>query len=142
MNIRSFGQQFFSTPGLYYYKARFYSAGLGRFLQTDPTGPRDDLNLYAYVGNNPVNVVDSTGLAGANVGDAFQVAKTPNTGEPGTWYTNPGSGQMRLFGDTGAPVVDLDFDHAHNGLQPHAHNWNGAARDRGNDVVPFSPWKP
>ncbi|SAL16787.1 hypothetical protein AWB71_00667 [Caballeronia peredens] len=73
-------------------------------------------------------------------GDVLDFAKTPNAGEPGTWYTNPGSGQMRLYGDTGAPVVDLDFDHVHNGLRPHAHNWNNGVRDGGNDVVPFSPW--
>ncbi|WP_233885199.1 hypothetical protein [Paraburkholderia flagellata] len=75
-------------------------------------------------------------------GDSFDIAKTPNDGEPGTWYTNPGSGQMRLFGDDGKPVVDLDFDHFHNGLKPHAHNWTGSARDGGDDVVPFSPWSP
>ncbi|SMG60822.1 hypothetical protein [Paraburkholderia susongensis] len=75
-------------------------------------------------------------------GDSFDIAKTPNDGEPGTWYTNPGSGQMRLFGDDGKPVVDLDFDHFHNGMKPHAHNWNGSARDGGDMVVPFSPWNP
>lgn len=75
-------------------------------------------------------------------GDSFDIAKTPNDGEPGTWYTNSGSGQMRLFGDDGKPVVDLDFDHFHNGLKPHAHNWTGGARDGGDDVVPFSPWNP
>jgi hypothetical protein len=78
--------------------------------------------------------------------DAFDIAsqetKTPNTGDSWAWYTNPGSGQMRLYGDTGAPVIDLDFDHVHNGLRPHAHNWNDGVRDGGDDVVPFSPWKP
>ena len=73
-------------------------------------------------------------------GDSFDVAKTPNEGEPGTWYTNPGSGQMRLYGDTGAPVVDLDFDHVHLNMQPHAHNWTENGRAKGLDVVPFSPW--
>ncbi|QIE27542.1 hypothetical protein SBC1_56530 (plasmid) [Caballeronia sp. SBC1] len=50
--------------GLYYYKARMYSPALGRFLQTDPIGTKDDLNLYAYVKNNPVNFTDPLGLAG------------------------------------------------------------------------------
>ncbi|MFM0130633.1 RHS repeat-associated core domain-containing protein, partial [Paraburkholderia sediminicola] len=45
-----------------YYKARMYSPALGRFLQTDPVGSADDLNLYAYVGNNPINLTDPTGL--------------------------------------------------------------------------------
>jgi hypothetical protein len=53
----------------------------------------------------------------------FQIAKTPNTGEPGTWYTNPGSGQMRLYGGDGNPAVDFDFDHDHGQGIPHAHNW-------------------
>lgn len=75
-------------------------------------------------------------------GVPFDVAKTPNTGEPGAWYINPGSGQMRLFGHDGRPVVDLDFDHFHNGLKPHAHNWSGSVRDGGSNVVPFSPWNP
>ncbi|BAN24798.1 hypothetical protein [Caballeronia insecticola] len=79
-------------------------------------------------------------------GDVFDLAsqktKTPNLGDPGQWYTNPGSGQMRLYGDTGAPVIDLDFDHRHNGMIPHAHNWNDGVRDTDDDVVPFSPWNP
>jgi hypothetical protein len=79
--------------------------------------------------------------ADTTAGDSFEIAKTPNLGDPG-WYTNPGSGQMRLFGDDRKPIVDLDFDHIHNGLQPHAHNWGPGGRDSGGDVVPFSPWNP
>ncbi|MFL9903446.1 RHS repeat-associated core domain-containing protein [Paraburkholderia fungorum] len=52
--------------GLYYYKARFYAPQLGRFLQTDPVGTADDLNLYAYVKNNPINFTDPSGLAAAS----------------------------------------------------------------------------
>ncbi|MFT0171903.1 hypothetical protein ACLKMY_23300 [Paraburkholderia mimosarum] len=67
--------------------------------------------------------------------DAFDIAKTPNEGEPGTWYTNPGSGQMRLYGGDGKAVVDFDFDHDHGQGVPHSHNWESGVRGPG---VPFS----
>ena len=38
---------------LYHYKARAYDPATGRFLQTDPIGCGDGMNIYAYVRGGP-----------------------------------------------------------------------------------------
>ena len=61
------GQTWLSEIGMYNYKARIYSPTLGRFLQTDPIGYGDGLNMYNYVGGDPVNFTDPTGTNGCEV---------------------------------------------------------------------------
>lgn len=58
------GQIFLKGARIYHYKARAYEAEIGRFLQTDPIGYGDGLNTYAYVGGDPNNYSDPTGLFG------------------------------------------------------------------------------
>jgi len=48
--------------GLWRHRARAYHPGMGRFLQADPIGYGDGMNMYAYVGGDPVNFADPTGL--------------------------------------------------------------------------------
>lgn len=57
------GQRFDPETGLLYYKNRYYSTELGRFLQRDPFGYEDGMNLYEYVGSRPTKVTDPYGLA-------------------------------------------------------------------------------
>lgn len=68
--------------GLYYYRARYYAYGKGRFVAEDPIGFGGGINVHAYVEGNPVLYVDPTGeigFVGAGVGAGveigFQLAK-------------------------------------------------------------------
>lgn len=47
--------------GLYYYRARYYSPTLQRFIAQDPIGFHGGLNLYSYVGDDPIDVFDLLG---------------------------------------------------------------------------------
>ncbi|EGF92867.1 wall-associated protein [Asticcacaulis biprosthecium C19] len=58
------GQVWLPEIGMYYYKARIYAPSLGRFLQPDPIGYGDGMNMYAYVHGDPVNAKDPMGLYG------------------------------------------------------------------------------
>ncbi len=56
------GRELDQETGQYYYRARYYDAGVGRFISEDPIGfTAGDANLYRYVGNSPLNATDPSG---------------------------------------------------------------------------------
>ncbi|RQQ03499.1 SpvB/TcaC N-terminal domain-containing protein [Burkholderia stagnalis] len=64
------------ATGLYYYGLRYYQPWLGRWLNPDPAGTIDGLNLYRMVRNNPVTLADVAGLYG--VADWLDLAEAPD----------------------------------------------------------------
>jgi RHS repeat-associated protein len=73
--FRYTGQIAIPEAQLYHYRARAYDPVMGRFLQTDPIGYDDGPNIYAYVGGDPVNRTDPSGLCGRHVGDGKYCTK-------------------------------------------------------------------
>lgn len=57
------GREYDGETGLYYYRARYFDPGVGRFIGQDPMGfGAGDSNLYRYVGNSPIGYIDPSGL--------------------------------------------------------------------------------
>jgi insecticidal toxin complex protein TccC len=69
------------ASGLYYYGFRYYAPWMMRWINPDPAGPVDGLNLYAMVGNNPLSFFDSTGLSKEKLKRDFQNSNTARVKE-------------------------------------------------------------
>jgi RHS repeat-associated protein len=63
------GREWDKETGLYYYRARYYDPMEGRFINKDPISfAGGDVNLYGYVLNNPLSLIDPIGLLGFGIG--------------------------------------------------------------------------
>jgi RHS repeat-associated protein len=72
--VPKLGQITLPGVGLQYYKARMYSPLLGRFLQPDPIGVSGGMNIYGYVGGDPVNNTDPLGLCSIPLGSIIDAS--------------------------------------------------------------------
>jgi RHS repeat-associated protein len=92
--------------GLVYYRARYYSPQMRRFISRDPAGLAGGLNAYAYVGSNPINRVDPMGLMPAS---PLQMGSASSYYEAGGVLiadAGGGSGLQYLGAASGSKFID------------------------------------
>lgn len=102
------------ATGLYYYGFRYYAPWLQRWINPDPSGDADGLNVYAMVGNNPVTFFDSNGhereaavarwKSAYNQIKRFSAPVNVNTVAPGIISVNI-TGGNELFARMGIPLT-------------------------------------
>jgi RHS repeat-associated protein len=113
VNQKFTGQERDSETGLDFFQARYFSAALGRFNSPDPENAGASLfnpqswNAYTYVYNNPLSLVDPTGLTtcdenGDNCHDTITVPGGPPDPVPTDpcWYSNCGGVGGGGYGDS------------------------------------------
>jgi len=92
------GRQYDKETNLYYYRARYYDPIMGRFLQTDPMGYEDSMNLYQGFNMNPVNFMDPFGLERVIV-NSYMMNGGPKTMKPGDAHNKypTFAGQFKIY---------------------------------------------
>ena len=91
------GRRLDTETGLYYYRFRYYKPEIGRFLQPDPIGYADGLNMYSYCGNNPINWIDPLGLTGFGIGGSITAGVGLIGGTTGSMIVVDLDGNLGIF---------------------------------------------
>ncbi len=94
-NVYKFnGKELDESTGYYYYGARYYDPSISIFLSVDPLAEQfPNYNPYTYTMNNPVNLVDPTGMAPEGSDwipgtDGKSISYTKNEKGEITWSSN------------------------------------------------------
>ncbi len=113
-----------TETGLVYFGHRYYSPGMGRFINRDPLGEAGGRNLYGFVGNNPLNRWDYLGLK-PTPNDLYRSTSTPFIIR--TYY------DPFIWGKRTLSISDLDIEYDdleetddsiyEDWLEENAHDW-------------------
>jgi RHS repeat-associated protein len=105
--------------GLVHFGAREYDAEIGRWTTKDPVGVSSGLNVYAYVKNNPVNLIDPVGFGPELIAPrvqlnpswdpGVQVDPVPHSPAPDARVAAP-EPQPNPVGPSGAPPTPRPFE--------------------------------
>jgi len=93
--FRYTGRELDSETGLYYFRARYYDSGIGRFMSEDPLGTSGGFNLFEYVLNDPINLYDPSGLKGTK-------PQRPQVSASAVYYICCKAGKLRVCDKNGS----------------------------------------
>ena len=109
-NLRFPGQYFDKETNLHYNYFRYYEPETGRYISPDPIGLMGGVNVWGYVGQNPLGFVDYSGLSTALVDrDNNTISVTFKNGQVVTYAAgnntiNPSGGPNKIGSNGPAPV--------------------------------------
>jgi len=98
--------------GLNYVRARYYSARRGRFITKDPTTGKDgdsqSLNRYIYALNNPVRLIDISGLSAGETSGTIPHLITSDPSRFNNYLISPGTGGLAIQTANSTPAYVLN----------------------------------
>ncbi|OQP60443.1 hypothetical protein A3860_33510 [Niastella vici] len=114
-DYRYSGKERDDATQLYYYGFRYYASWLCRWMNPDPVGAKDGVNVYLFVHNDPVNKHDEDGLQTRGTGGGAD-SDTASRGTFSRRWTFPGGSQV--FHDRTEEHAFLQNLIAHGGSRP------------------------